>query len=245
MTRRYHTPAIAHLIDGWDGGDPWGSAMSAGWAVAEVARAAAVPGVDSALEISWGYGPAIDLGEAADSWTTGTAMATCPLRPPFCRPHTCPVTSRTTTSSSRLVCCRAISTFASLPDLTTDRPTQTGGFIMTAPHTRNVTRLFRQASAEDVSAGRDWYARASRLAAELAESLPRRMAPWRREPRGGSHRRPVAAALLVANVRARVTSTRPLQPSTGTRTAPRTIAPRAWLTRSEDCLRTARRQHAY
>jgi hypothetical protein len=43
---------------------------------------------------------------------------------------------------------------------------------MTAPHTRNVTRLFRQASAEDVSAGRDWYARASRLAAELAESLP-------------------------------------------------------------------------
>jgi hypothetical protein len=43
---------------------------------------------------------------------------------------------------------------------------------MTAPHTRNVTRLFRQASAEDVSAGRDWYARASRLAAELADSLP-------------------------------------------------------------------------
>jgi hypothetical protein len=67
MTRRYHTPAIAYLIDGWDGGDPWGSAMSAGWAVAEVARAAAVPGVDSALEISWGCGPVIDLGEAADS----------------------------------------------------------------------------------------------------------------------------------------------------------------------------------
>lgn len=41
-----------------------------------------------------------------------------------------------------------------------------------APHTRNVTRLFRSASPEDMSAGRDWYARASRLAAELAESLP-------------------------------------------------------------------------
>lgn len=43
---------------------------------------------------------------------------------------------------------------------------------MITPHTRNVTRVFRAASAEDLSAGRDWYARASRLARELADSLP-------------------------------------------------------------------------
>lgn len=71
MTRKYHTPAIAYLIDGWDAGDPWGSATSAGWAVAEVARAAAVSDVDSALEISWGCVPVIDLGETADSLWDG------------------------------------------------------------------------------------------------------------------------------------------------------------------------------
>lgn len=40
------------------------------------------------------------------------------------------------------------------------------------PHTRNVTRIFREASPEELATGRDWYARASRLADELAHSLP-------------------------------------------------------------------------
>lgn len=43
---------------------------------------------------------------------------------------------------------------------------------MTKARTRNVTKIFRQASPEDIAAGRDWYARASRLARELADSLP-------------------------------------------------------------------------
>lgn len=44
------------------------------------------------------------------------------------------------------------------------------------PHTRNVTRIFREATEAELSAGREWYARASRLAAELAVSLPTRHA---------------------------------------------------------------------
>ena len=36
------------------------------------------------------------------------------------------------------------------------------------PHTRNVTKLFRQASPEDLAAGRDWYEQAHQLAVELA-----------------------------------------------------------------------------
>lgn len=44
--------------------------------------------------------------------------------------------------------------------------------MIPSARTRNVTRLFRQASPEDMAAGRDWYARASRLARELADSLP-------------------------------------------------------------------------
>lgn len=51
-------------------------------------------------------------------------------------------------------------------------PTITRASHGLTPTTRNVTRLFRQASADDVAAGRDWYARASRLADELAASLP-------------------------------------------------------------------------
>lgn len=67
--RRYHSPVIARMIDSWDGGDPFGSAMSAAWAVAEVARAAGVPEVDTTLSVSWGAVPMIDLGEAADTLT--------------------------------------------------------------------------------------------------------------------------------------------------------------------------------
>lgn len=45
---------------------------------------------------------------------------------------------------------------------------------MTTSHarTRNVTRLFRQASPQDLADGREWYARARRLAEELANGLP-------------------------------------------------------------------------
>lgn len=67
--RRHYSPAIAHMIDGWDGDDPFGSAMSMAWAVAEVARAAdaeASATIDGALSISWGAAPVLDLTEAAD-----------------------------------------------------------------------------------------------------------------------------------------------------------------------------------
>jgi hypothetical protein len=40
------------------------------------------------------------------------------------------------------------------------------------PRTRNVTRIFRQATPDQLAAGRDWYARARRLAEELAYRLP-------------------------------------------------------------------------
>lgn len=67
MARRHHSPVIAVLVDGWDDGDRWGSAMSAAWAVAEVARAAGTaPEVDQILSVSWGMGGPIDLHEAAD-----------------------------------------------------------------------------------------------------------------------------------------------------------------------------------
>ena len=52
------------------------------------------------------------------------------------------------------------------------------------PRTRNITAAFRLASDEDVAAGRDWYARARRLAEDLAETWePREYAqdgddPW-------------------------------------------------------------------
>lgn len=69
MTRRHHSPVIAHLIDGWDSGDNWGSAMSGAWAVAEVARAAGIDDVVAPiLAVSWGpIAETIDLGEAADT----------------------------------------------------------------------------------------------------------------------------------------------------------------------------------
>jgi hypothetical protein len=37
--KRRYSPAIATMMDGWDGGDPFGSAMEMAWAVAEVGRA--------------------------------------------------------------------------------------------------------------------------------------------------------------------------------------------------------------
>jgi hypothetical protein len=37
--KRRYSPAIATMMDGWDGGDPFGSAMELAWAVAEVGRA--------------------------------------------------------------------------------------------------------------------------------------------------------------------------------------------------------------
>lgn len=40
------------------------------------------------------------------------------------------------------------------------------------PLTRNITRMFREATPEQLSAGAEWYARARRLAVELANSLP-------------------------------------------------------------------------
>lgn len=67
--RRHHSPAIAAVIDSWDGGDPFGSAMGAAWAVAEVARAAdaeASSRIDGTLSVSWGMVPTLDLAEAAD-----------------------------------------------------------------------------------------------------------------------------------------------------------------------------------
>lgn len=40
------------------------------------------------------------------------------------------------------------------------------------PLVRNVTRVFREATPDQLAAGREWYARAHRTAAELADSLP-------------------------------------------------------------------------
>jgi hypothetical protein len=42
------------------------------------------------------------------------------------------------------------------------------------PHTRNVTRVFRQANADDRAAGRDWYGAAHDLAATLADAFEAR-----------------------------------------------------------------------
>lgn len=39
MGKRPHNPAIDAMIDSFDGGDPWGSAMAMAFAVAEVSRA--------------------------------------------------------------------------------------------------------------------------------------------------------------------------------------------------------------
>lgn len=41
--KRRNSPAIAAMMDDWDGGDPFGSAMHAAWAVAEVSRAVGDP----------------------------------------------------------------------------------------------------------------------------------------------------------------------------------------------------------
>lgn len=40
------------------------------------------------------------------------------------------------------------------------------------PRTRNVTRMYRMGTPDQVARGRDWYRRASRLAEELAHKLP-------------------------------------------------------------------------
>lgn len=64
--RRY-SPAIAAAIEGWDGGDPWGSAMDMAWAVAEVARAGVVgTEVAATLEVSWGAMSPMSIDEMAD-----------------------------------------------------------------------------------------------------------------------------------------------------------------------------------
>lgn len=65
--RRRYSPAVAAMIDGWDGGDVWGSAMSLAWAVAEVARAASVQGVDGTLDVSWGAALPMTIDEMADA----------------------------------------------------------------------------------------------------------------------------------------------------------------------------------
>jgi hypothetical protein len=44
--------------------------------------------------------------------------------------------------------------------------------VSRTPMVRNVTRVFREASPDQREAGREWYGRATRLAAELATSLP-------------------------------------------------------------------------
>jgi hypothetical protein len=67
MNRKYHSRAISFLMDDWDDYDPWGSAMSAAWTVAEVARAVDVLEIESILEITWNCVPVIDLSEAAAS----------------------------------------------------------------------------------------------------------------------------------------------------------------------------------
>lgn len=56
MARRGHSPAIDSMIDGWDGGDQWGSAMSMAWAVAEVAAAYGEREPERVLEVTWGAG---------------------------------------------------------------------------------------------------------------------------------------------------------------------------------------------
>jgi hypothetical protein len=67
MNRKYHSFVISLLMDDWDDHDSWGSAMSAAWSVAEVARAVDVLEVESTLEITWNCEPMIDLNEAAAS----------------------------------------------------------------------------------------------------------------------------------------------------------------------------------
>lgn len=78
VRRRHYSPAIDAMIDGWDGGDVWGSAMSMAWAVAEVARAAEIESnaapvdhveldrVPQILEVSWGAAQPMTIDEMAD-----------------------------------------------------------------------------------------------------------------------------------------------------------------------------------
>lgn len=44
------------MIDAWDGGDPWGSAMSMAWAVAEVGAAYDEYAPAATLDVVWGMG---------------------------------------------------------------------------------------------------------------------------------------------------------------------------------------------
>jgi hypothetical protein len=73
MNRTHYSPAIDVMIDGWDGGDPWGSAMSLAFAVCDVALAAGVPEPGWLLKYSPGMSsPNLDemADETNDSDTT-------------------------------------------------------------------------------------------------------------------------------------------------------------------------------
>lgn len=51
MTRRTaYSPAIDHMIDGFDGGDPWGSAMGMAFALADVCEAVGLTAARDILE---------------------------------------------------------------------------------------------------------------------------------------------------------------------------------------------------
>lgn len=58
MRKRPHNPALDAMIDSFDGGDPWGSAMSMAFAVAEVGRVIGHPEPGQTLN----YRPSILAG---------------------------------------------------------------------------------------------------------------------------------------------------------------------------------------
>lgn len=66
IRRTPYTPAIDVMIDGWDGGDAWGSALSLAFALADVAYAAGVDEVGSILDYTPGMGETLSLDEIAD-----------------------------------------------------------------------------------------------------------------------------------------------------------------------------------
>jgi hypothetical protein len=65
--KRRYSPAIAVMMDSWDGDDPWGSAVTMGFAVYEVSRALDIPEIAHILQASPGMTPVYSIDELADS----------------------------------------------------------------------------------------------------------------------------------------------------------------------------------
>lgn len=78
MGKRPHNPALDVMIDNFDGGDPWGSAMAMGFAVGDVAVALGNSAVPAILDYSPGLAASsslVDLIGGEDFDTSALASA--------------------------------------------------------------------------------------------------------------------------------------------------------------------------